>query len=122
MPEWLTENVLVALITTFGIIFTALSGTAVLIGQRTSRRVKTIEKDAAETRYQVKNSHTTNLREEGDDRHEELTTLVRQVISTQATQGLDIGGIRSELRALRKDDTDQRDRLFELERTRPTKE
>ncbi|SDT22730.1 hypothetical protein [Microterricola viridarii] len=57
--------------------------------------------------------------EEGDDRHEELTTLVRQVITTQATQGLDIGGIRSELRALRKDDSDQRDRLFELERTRP---
>jgi len=81
-----------------------------------SRKIKHIRSDTAQTLDQVKNSHTTNLREEGDERHNELVALVSAVINTQATQGYDIGGIRSELRTLRDDDGEQRKRILDLEK------
>ena len=81
-----------------------------------SRKIKHIRSDTAQTLDQVKNSHTTNLREEGDERHDELVALVSAVINTQATQGYDIGGIRSELRTLRDDDSEQRKRILDLEK------
>ena len=81
-----------------------------------SRKIKHIRSDTAQTLDQVKNSHTTNLREEGDERHDELVALVSAVINTQAAQGHDISGIRSELRTLRDDDSEQRKRILDLEK------
>ena len=80
-----------------------------------NRKIKNIRSDTAQTLDQVKNSHTTNMREEGDDRHDELVALVRDVIGTQTTQTAEIGGIRSELRALRSDDSKQREMIRDLE-------
>lgn len=54
------------------------------------------------TRQQVENDYDTNLREEGDERYEELLALEKSVITKQRSQVADIGGIRSELRELRK--------------------
>ena len=81
-----------------------------------NRKIKNIRSDTAQTLDQVKNSHTTNLREEGDDRHSEIVALVSAVINTQAAQGHDISGIRSELRTLRDDDSEQRKRILDLEK------
>lgn len=77
----MSEDILVALITTCGVVATATSTViAVMIG-RTSTRVKSIERDAAQTREHVANSHTTNLREESDERHAALMAALDAVLA-----------------------------------------
>jgi len=116
-------------------IVTAVVGPAVMLilGAWLNRKInhlsaatQEVRSDTKQTLNQVQNSHTTNLREEGDERHGELVALVTTVLNVQKTQAevqkaqaADIGGIRSELRDLRKDDAGQRDRLLDLERTQP---
>ena len=99
-------------------IVTAIVGPAfmAILAAILSRKIKHIRSDTAQTLDQVKNSHTTNLREEGDERHDELVALVSAVITAQTAQGYDIGGIRSELRTLRDDDGEQRKRILDLEK------
>ena len=91
----------------------------IVLTARMSGKVKSLKADSKATRYQVENNHSTNFREESDERHDETVTLLRNVIATQKLQSNDIGGIREELRALRTDDHDQRDRIHELEKTQP---
>ncbi|QOC24404.1 hypothetical protein IC744_14055 [Microbacterium hominis] len=87
-------------------ILVALIGAGVL---STRRRVKRVLS-------QVENDHSTNLREEADERHNENTTTLRTIVR-------DIGGIRGDIRALRDDLTHERDRIDDLEDTiNPTKE
>lgn len=109
-------------------IVTAVVGPAVLLvlGALLNRKInhlsaatQAVKSDTKQTLNQVQNSHTTNLREEGDERHGELVALVTTVLNVQKAQAADIGGIRSELRDLRKDDAGQRDRLLDLEKTQP---
>jgi len=87
-----------------------------------SRKIKHIRSDTAQTLNQVKNDHPINMREEGDDRHSELVALMGAMLTTQTAQGQDIGGIRSELRTLRRDDGEQRGRILDLEKTKYPKE
>ena len=74
-------EVLVAAIGALGLVLVAV------INTRTNRRVKAIQR-------QVQNDHTTNLREELDDRHDEIGEWLREVRR-------DIGGMREELRGVR---------------------
>lgn len=58
---------------------------------------------AKAAREQVENNHSTNLREESDERHTENQTLLKQL-------ALDVGGMRQDMRALtaRVDRSDER--------------
>ena len=73
MPDWLTETVLVQIVITAGVILGA--GIPAYFGFRS--KLAEIGKDAREARVQVKNSHSTNLREEQDERHEVVDRGVR---------------------------------------------
>lgn len=87
-----------------------------ILGARLNRRVKRVATDSAATLYQVKNSHTTNLREEADERHEENTLLLREVLE-------ELGSLRRSVRRLWRRTDDQALTLDELTHPgNPTKE
>ncbi|MCS3494051.1 hypothetical protein M2368_003079 [Arthrobacter sp. JUb119] len=92
MPGWLTEAVIVQAITTLGIILAALIAAWFPL----SSKLKVIGKDAKEAREQVKNSHDTNLREEGDERHEATMSALKEL-------GRDVRGLREDHYETRKD-------------------
>lgn len=74
----------------FGTVGAIIAG---VISVRTRSDVRKVGRDAAVVREQVQNSHDTNLREEGDSRHDEVLTefsILREYI-------------REELRDMRKD-------------------
>ncbi|MCU1418724.1 MAG: hypothetical protein JWP32_2898 [Schumannella sp.] len=87
--------------------------------------------DAREVKEQVKNSHTTNMREEGDDRHQAVMRELGTIKNTQATHGRQIGDLQRTQRGMQKDigrlaDADQEqirsdhrlgDRITDLEKT-----
>lgn len=106
MPGWLTETVIVQAITTLGIVLGAL----ITVGLPLRKKLTVIGKDAQEAREQVKNSHTTNLREEGDERHAEITESLTEL--TRDVRGLrddheatrrDIGVVHGAIRGVRQD-------------------
>lgn len=92
-------EILVAIVGTAGLILVAL------IGNRARQHAKA-------TRDQVENSHTTNLREEADDRHRELVRRLEGVAS-------DVRGIRRDLGRHTDHLTDHEKRLDLIERTQP---
>ncbi|WP_404291529.1 hypothetical protein [Glutamicibacter arilaitensis] len=92
MPGWLTEAVIVQAITTLGIVLGAL----ITVGLPLRKKLTVIGKDAKEAREQVKNSHDTNLREEGDERHEATMGLLKEL-------GRDVRGLREDHYETRKD-------------------
>lgn len=112
----------------------------IILSARTRRDVKQVATDAREVKEQVKNSHTTNFREEADERHAEnarkLDTVLAQntqIIATQEQHTRDIGFLQRSQRGMRKDisrlmDADQEqtrsdhrlgERITELEKTGP---
>lgn len=85
MPGWLTEAVIVQAITTLGIVLGAL----ITAWFPLRKKLTVIGKDAKEARVQVKNSHSTNLREEQDERHGATMELLKEL-------GRDVRGLREE--------------------------
>lgn len=71
---------------------------------------------------QVENDHTTNMREEADERHQENSRALRWLVATVQTVVRDIGGIRQDLRDLRAEVRHERDRIDDLEDTINPKE
>ena len=74
---------------------------------------------AKAARVQVENNHSTNMREEGDERHEENKKLLNDVLDR-------ISGVKSDIRGLRRDvgrlydaDRTHEERIHELEKTQP---
>lgn len=70
------------------------AGLPAYFGFRT--KLRSIGDDAREAREQVKNSHDTNLREEGDERHGATMGALREV-------SRDVRGLRADHQATRKD-------------------
>lgn len=116
---WVT--VIVALLTfVLGPIVT------IILSARMSHQVK-------ETREQVTNSHSTNMRVELDERHAALMGELTGIQTTLKDHTRDIGGIREEQRLQRRDmgqlreelaetrskGSDDHERLIDLERTQP---
>lgn len=71
---------------------------------------------------QVENDHTTNMREEADERHQENSRALRWLVATVQTVVRDIGGLRQDLRDLRGEVRHERDRIDDLEDTINPKE
>lgn len=93
-------------------VLVALIGAGVL---STRRRVKRVQ-------AQVENDHTTNMREEADERHAENSRALQWLVSTVKAVVRDIGGMRQDIRDLRSDLTHERDRIDDLEDTINPKE
>lgn len=85
----MTDPVIVALIGGAQAVIVAFVGVlAVRIGR--------VRRDTTATRAQVVNDHSTNFRDESDNRHRETLALFREVRR-------DIGGLRGDMRGLRAD-------------------
>jgi chromosome segregation ATPase len=119
---------------------TSLGGIAAIIvsivlSRRTRRDVKQVASDTREVKEQVKNSHTTNLREEGDERHAEVVGELKAIRRTQAKHSGQINELQSTQRGMKRDigrlaDADAEqvredhrlgERITELEKTGPRK-
>lgn len=99
-----TERIIVQVISGAALVLAA--SLPVLLSTR-----KSVEKMAADTaivRAEVKNSHTTNFREESDERHESLTDLLTEIRS-------EMREARSDIRGLRADGGRQDERIKRLE-------
>lgn len=92
-------EILVAIIGGAGLVGVAL------ISNRTRQHAKA-------TRAQVENDHTTNLREEADQRHHELLAELRGVKA-------DVRGLRRDIGRHTDSLTHHEKRLDDLERTQP---
>ncbi|MGV8852333.1 MAG: hypothetical protein ACOH1M_07190 [Rhodoglobus sp.] len=112
------ETAQVQLIITFGSIISAIvtAGGIVLVAML--NRTRQHAKVAAD---QTKNSHETNLRDDLDEKFLDLTVLVRGAVA-------DIGGMKSDIRQIHRDASDDRDalakereRIRALEETTPTR-
>lgn len=73
----MTEAVATTTITTVGLVLVALLGLLAGLQDRTRRHAKA-------ARIQVENDHTTNMREEGDDRHHQNTRTLGRIEDMQA--------------------------------------
>lgn len=92
MPEWLREAVIIQALITVGVIL----GAGIPAYFVFKSKLAEIGKDAKEARVQVKNSHSTNLREEQDERHIATKELLKEL-------GRDVRGLREENYETRKD-------------------
>jgi hypothetical protein len=90
----MTEAIQLQLIITFG----ALGGTGIItlgsiliaIANRTRQHAKAASDNTAETRDQVKNDHTVNLRDDLDGKQADVLATLKTIIDTQGRQGRQI--------------------------------
>lgn len=102
----MTDTVLTTLITAGQAITLALIGLVGIRLGKVKRDVASSKRDAAAARWQVENTHDTNMREENDSRHAETKSWIdalRKHVSGELRTfrvevGKDFGGIRQELR------------------------
>lgn len=113
MPQ-MSEAIIIQLIVTLGVIL--VPGIPAYFAFKS--KLVEIADDAREARVQVKNTHTTNLREEGDERHGEIMDKLEALAETQTEQGRNIRGVRKEIGLLHEADRQVRRELSDhLEQT-----
>lgn len=117
MPEWLTESVILQTIISTAAVLVVIGPVYLKTRSETKKAraeqaearkqqdsvngdiaevLATVASDAKEARIQVKNSHDTNLREEGDERHEATMAALKEL-------GRDVRGLRESSYATRQD-------------------
>ncbi|HWU47078.1 MAG TPA: hypothetical protein VN133_10015 [Humibacter sp.] len=101
----MTEGEAIALISMLGTVLAALITTAGLLLRSIRRRTDAI-------RYEITNDHTAPLRDDMDSKHATQMSMLRGVVR-------DVGGMRDDIRQLRRDLSHTADRVDEIERTRP---
>ena len=89
-------------------IIGALQAVLIVLISRLSHRVTQVKRDAAVTRENVVNDHTTNLRDENDTRHADVRRWFTKLERS-------IGGIRDDHRITRRDLAAISERLHDLE-------
>lgn len=95
---------------------TTVAGILVIVNTIVANRARQHSKA---TRAQVENDHSTNLREEGDERHAENTGLLRDLLERISGVKSDIRGLRRDIGRLADADRTHEERIHELERTHP---
>jgi len=104
-----TEGTLIALVNgVFSVII-------IVLGARLSTKVKAV-------RNQVENGHTTNMREEGDERHEESIRKLDELIGIVEPMKKDIRGLRESVSRLWQRADSNREKIHQLELTNPPKQ
>jgi len=115
-------SVMVAGFTFLGVLVSRSNGhakRAAAIATSAATNASSAARDASAARAQVENDHTTNLREEQDERHGENTSKLDAVLSALGEVRADIGGIRSDVRQLYRQDARTADRITDIEQTIP---
>lgn len=105
----MSDGVLIAIVGAMQAVAVAL----VYVGYRGTRK----RTDAI--KYEITNDHEQPLREDMDDKHTVVVRLLNSFGGTLRTAVRDIGGIREDVRQLRKDLSHTDERVDDLERTRP---
>lgn len=100
----MTDTVSVAVITTVGSVVVALFGFM-------AHQLKGIKKDASEARYQVKNSHKSNMRDDMDAIHQEI----RDFREERREDHKEVLAIRKDIRRLTSTDRAQWDAIGKLQ-------
>lgn len=108
----MTEPVTVAAI---GAVATVLVAAVTVFGARLQRGVTRI-------RHQVENDHSTNMRVENDERHEENKRALHAIWQLLHENRADLGGVREEIRDLHRTAARNRDRIHDIEITLNPKE
>jgi uncharacterized protein YoxC len=115
----MSDGVLIAIIgAAASVVATLISATLGVVVVVMSRRVRTI-RDQVENDHATDPGKTTNLREDMDDKHNVLMDLVRPLVSTVRNLVRDIGGMREDMRQLRRDLSHTSHRVDDLEATIP---
>ena len=81
---------------------------------------KAQEQAVAEIRHEVKNSHSTNLRDDVDGKHDEMMGEVRALAAGQERLALSVGGLHEDVRLLHQADGRQTDSVARLRAEIPT--
>ncbi|ATE85356.1 hypothetical protein SEA_OLIYNYK_26 [Streptomyces phage Oliynyk] len=85
----------------------ALIGALVELLRRQNRAIEEVRENAQEARDQVANTHSTNLRDDLDDLHND----VREVLRVLGQHSEEIAGLRGDLRQERRERLAVADRL-----------
>lgn len=83
-----------------------------VLGSKLSGKIKAVGKDALAARSQVENGHTTNLREEGDARHNQNGAKLDSILS-------EVTRLRESVGRLWQRTDKHTDQIHELEHTQP---
>lgn len=75
----MSETVLVALISAGSLIVVALLGSNLFVANRTRKHAKAASDHASDAAYQVKNDHSSNLRENIDLNHRQVLGAIGQI-------------------------------------------
>lgn len=120
------RDIALALIGAGQAVLVALIGVAAVFLSKVNGKVNKVREDSAVTRTQVANDHSTNLREEQDERHLEATTTLGTIVDKLDEQGrkLDTHGRRlddlfSSDTVLHQRAQSNSDRIHDLEKTHP---
>jgi len=88
----MSDAVAIALITACGVVVAAaIAALPLLLSIR--KAAKSGARDAAVARNQVENDHKTNMREEGDERHEQNAQAAAEMLRLQRANARRLGGI-----------------------------
>lgn len=93
------QQVLLQVVITVGVILSA----AVPAYFKFKSDIATIKKTSKEARDQTANTHSTNLRDELDDRHEKVTNTLASITDTLREAARDIRGLREDHHETRRD-------------------
>lgn len=129
----LNPQVVVAVLSLLGGVLTFLGILVARNGHKTKKLAEAAAKTSLTTdeiRKAVVNSHSVNLRDDLDEKFDGLATLFKQLVvkvdegfraSSAETMEVrkEVGGVRSETRELRKNLETERERIRDLEDTRP---
>lgn len=105
-PPPVSDAVLISIISSI-LGPSVLAGLGFLLNRKVNKLradTATVKSQTKRTLVQVENSHTTNLREEGDERHDEQVGMLREIIAEQKEMKKDIGGMRADIRHLSAND------------------
>lgn len=96
-----SDDVLIAIVGTFGVVLTALLSYLGITANITRKHTKA-------TRDGVVNSHDIPLRDDLDDKFKGLTDQLLLLTKSVSKIDLDQGGMKSDIRGIRKDASDDR--------------
>jgi len=102
----MSDAVAVALIGLLGTMIT------IILNARLNAKVNRVGRDARAARVQVENNHSTNMREEGDERHVENSTKLDTILE-------EIKSLRGSVSRLWQRTDKQNDDIHELQLTQP---
>lgn len=109
----MSENITVALIAVMGSLGVSIIG---LFATRSNgKKISAIQADTKASRAQVENSHTTNLRVEQDERHNEIIARFNSQDKRLTNVESDIRGIRKDVGRLDNKGEKLDDRIHDLE-------